>query len=409
MIHPRTNILYHSTAPKSRKDGVIFMPIYKMEGKKDGLQKYRVRVNFTDSAGKAKQLDRVAYGKEEARELERKLQLNLRTEAVKRMTLSQLISEYLKAQQYEIRESSLEKSRRRLRDYIEPYIGDVRIDKLTKPVLKNWKLKVEELRTSKDKPFALATKQGLYTELRAVLNYAVAMDYIPAHNLKSVGNFKDPYATKTTIDFYTSDEFIKFIAAAKKQAIEYEKTRHNLYEWNYYVFFMIAFYTGMRKGEINALTWNDLDNDTFHITKSVNQKLKGADRETPPKNLSSSRDVKLPLPLQKCISEHRDRLLNTKGFSDEWHICGGSQCLRDTTIENRNTAYAKAAKLKHIRIHDFRHSHASYLAHCGINIQEIARRLGHAKVEITWNTYSHLYPKEEDRAIEALNLVKIKK
>ena len=112
---------------------------------------------------------------------------------------------------------------------------------------------------------------------------------------------------------------------------------------------------------------------------------------------------------QNCINEHLARLKNTKGFTESWHICGDTQCLRDTTIEKRNTAYAKAAKLKHIRIHDFRHSHASYLAHCGINIQEIARRLGHAKVEITWNTYSHLYPKEEDRAIEALNLVKIKK
>lgn len=383
------------------------MPIYKMEGKKDGLQKYRVRVNFTDSSGKAKQLDRVAYGKEEARELERKLNLNLKTESVKRMTLSQLITEYLNAQQYEIRESSLEKSRRRLKNYIVPYLGDVRIDKLTKPVLKNWKLKIEELRTTKNMPFALATKQGLYTELRAVLNYAVSMDYIPSHNLKSVGNFKDPYATKTNIDFYTSDEFIKFIAVAKEQARFFEKDTLSIHEWHYYVFFMIAFYTGMRKGEINALTWNDIDNNTFHVTKSINQKLKGGDRETPPKNLSSARDVKLPAPLQACIEEHRERSSSLSGFSADWHICGGAKCLRDTTIENRNAAYAKAACLKHIRIHDFRHSHASYLAHCGINIQEIARRLGHAKVEITWNTYSHLYPKEEDRAVEVLNRVQI--
>lgn len=45
------------------------MPIYKMDGKKDGLQKYRVRINFTDSSGKSKQIDRVAYGKEVAKEL----------------------------------------------------------------------------------------------------------------------------------------------------------------------------------------------------------------------------------------------------------------------------------------------------------------------------------------------------
>lgn len=39
----------------------------------------------------------------------------------------------------------------------------------------------------------------------------------------------------------------------------------------------------------------------------------------------------------------------------------------------------------------------------GINIQEIARRLGRSKIEITWNPYAHLYPREEERAIEILN------
>ncbi|MGI5899954.1 MAG: tyrosine-type recombinase/integrase [Christensenellales bacterium] len=48
------------------------------------------------------------------------------------------------------------------------------------------------------------------------------------------------------------------------------------------------------------------------------------------------------------------------------------------------------------------HSHASLLANEGINIQEIARRLGHSNIEITWNTYSHLYPREEERAVKVL-------
>jgi len=58
-----------------------------------------------------------------------------------------------------------------------------------------------------------------------------------------------------------------------------------------------------------------------------------------------------------------------------------------------------------ISIHSYRHSHASLLANEGINIQEIARRLGHARVEMTWNTYSHLYPREEERAVEILNRI----
>lgn len=71
----------------------------------------------------------------------------------------------------------------------------------------------------------------------------------------------------------------------------------------------------------------------------------------------------------------------------------------------KNREYAKLAGVKRIRIHDFRHSHASLLANEGINIQEIARRLGHSKVEITWNIYSHLYPHEEERAVKILNKI----
>ena len=81
----------------------------------------------------------------------------------------------------------------------------------------------------------------------------------------------------------------------------------------------------------------------------------------------------------------------------------GDKCLRDTSITNRSIQFAKAAGVKIIRIHDFRHSHATLLANEGINIQEIARRLGHSKIEITWNIYSHFYPKEEERALKILN------
>ena len=93
------------------------------------------------------------------------------------------------------------------------------------------------------------------------------------------------------------------------------------------------------------------------------------------------------------------------GFSEENYICGADKPLRDSTIQKRNIKFAQLAGIKTIRIHDFRHSHASLLANEGINIQEISRRLGHSNVEITWNTYSHLYPREEERAVKILNKI----
>lgn len=178
-----------------------------------------------------------------------------------------------------------------------------------------------------------------------------------------------------------------------------------MYKWHYYVFFNIAFYTGMRKGKIHALQWTDIKDGYINITKSLAQKLQGADRITPPKNKSSIRTIQIPKPLQDVLDEHYKRCRTIDGFNDSYLICGGAKALRDTSIQNELKRYADQAGVKIIRVHDFRHSHASLLANEGINIQEVARRLGHAKISMTWETYSHLYPREEERAIQILNKI----
>ena len=162
----------------------------------------------------------------------------------------------------------------------------------------------------------------------------------------------------------------------------------------------------MRKGEIHALRWTDIDNHYLSVKRSITQKLKNReDVETPPKNNPSIRTIQIPLPLIQILNEHKERQKQLSDFSEDSRILGDGKCVRDTTIQKRNDLYSSLAGVKRIRIHDFRHSHASLLANMGINIQEVARRLGHAKVEMTWNTYSHLYPKEEEKAIAILNAV----
>ena len=154
------------------------------------------------------------------------------------------------------------------------------------------------------------------------------------------------------------------------------------------------------------MRWSDIDSGYLSITHSITQKLRNRDDvETPPKNKSSIRKIQIPLPLIEILNEHKERQKQLTNFSEDSRILGDERCIRDTTIQKRNELYSKVAGVKRIRIHDFRHSHASLLANMGINIQEVARRLGHAKVEMTWNTYSHLYPREEEKAVAVLNAV----
>lgn len=233
------------------------------------------------------------------------------------------------------------------------------------------------------------------------MNYAVKMEYIPTNPLTKVGNFKDSNVIKKEMLYYTPEEFKKFITVARDCA---ENSPSYAY-WDFYVFFCIAFYTGLRKGEIHALKWSDIDGEYLSVKRSITQKLKGGDRETPPKNKSSIRTIQIPAPLVTILNAHKERYQMLEGFNDDFRVCGGTQPLRDSSIENANIKFAKAAGVKKIRVHDFRHSHASVLVNNGINIQEVARRLGHSKIEMTWNTYSHLYPKEEERATSVLNKI----
>jgi len=151
------------------------------------------------------------------------------------------------------------------------------------------------------------------------------------------------------------------------------------------------------------LKWSDIDGSYLSVKRSISQFLGGEAKETPPKNKSSLRTLQMPLPLIKVLEEHKNRQKHLETFSNDFRICGGEQPIHAYTAGERNKLYARLSESKKIRIHDYRHSHASILANEGINIQEIARRLGHSKIELTWNTYSHLYPREEERAVNILN------
>ncbi len=381
------------------------MPIYKMNGKKDGKQKYRVRINYVDDLGHARQLDRVVYGSEEAKQLERELNYKIKIKTEKpdtALTLQQLYDEYIKAKTHEVRESTLDKSKRMLKLYVLDKYGSVKLNKLTPVLLNEWKQHINSLEGIS----SITTRQNIYGEFRALLNYGVKMEYLQKNPLLKVGNFKAPLEFKKEMDFYTADEFKKFISAARAHCDKQELSGE-LFDWNYYVFFCIAFYMGMRKGEIYALRWCDMTDDEIKITRSLNQQLRGSDRITPPKNKSSVRTIQIPEPLKAVLSEHKERCKVLKNFSEELLVCGGEKALRNTTVSNMNEYFAKSADLKKIRIHDYRHSHASLLAQKGISIHEIARRLGHSNITQTLETYSHLYPSESERAINILDEIKL--
>ena len=370
------------------------MPIYKTGKKKAGEQQYRVFVSYTDANGEYCKKTKTVYGLAAAKMAELRLTELIKAEpaAKSNISVNDLFELYIADKRHNVRTSTLEKTIRFFKHDILPILGHVKLNKLNLSILSTWKETVQE------RPLAVRTRRNIYSELRAMLNWAVKMEYLPGNPLVRLDNFKEVLFEKPQdkLHFYTPEQFKLYITAAAAM-------RKTFNSYGCYVFFNIAYYTGARKGEINALKWTDIEGNIMHIRRSVAQKIKGQPIvETPPKNRSSYRDIQLPKVLLAILAEHKQMQQQLKGFNNNWRVCGGWHCLSDTSISNANIAYAKAAGLPVIRIHDFRHSHASLLANNGINIQEIARRLGHSKVEMTWNTYAHLYPAEQEKALEVL-------
>lgn len=163
------------------------MPIYKVGNtKKESLQKYHMRINYMTDNGEKKQITRSVYGIDVAKDLERRLENEIKIQReipTKKMTVKQLYDDYIAVKKYEVREATLYRSNNILKYYILPILENVPIDKLSIQVLQDWKLSMEERNIS------LQTKKNVYGELRTMLNYAVKMEYIPRHQLAKVRKF----------------------------------------------------------------------------------------------------------------------------------------------------------------------------------------------------------------------------
>ena len=172
----------------------------------------------------------------------------------------------------------------------------------------------------------------------------------------------------------------------------------------------LALLSGARRGELLALRWCDLDVDkgSMRIERSLEQTRAGGLRFKEPKTPDSVRVISLPAGAVEALKAHRVRQLEQRMMLGQ----GGRPELVFTTLDgdpitpdvlskawSRQTA---AKGMPQVHFHALRHTHASMLISEGIDIVQISKRLGHASPTITLNTYSHLFKKDDDDLVSAL-------
>lgn len=295
--------------------------------------------------------------------------------ANKKVKFEHLFEEYKKFMQSRVKESSYYDFCSKSNLHILPFFKNVFVQDITLKMLLDWQSTINK--------YSYKYKTGLRTYLNGVLNYGEKY-YNVENKLKKVDNFRNVELKKEML-FWTPEEFNLFIDKVDQDEFK--------------AFFYALYYTGARKGELLATTWEDwnLDKQILRINKTVTKKIYGASYIiTTPKNQSSIRNITLPEFLVNIMLQYK------KGKENDTFVFKGNKPLADSSIERVQKSACEASGIKKIRIHDFRHSHASLLLGNGVSVVAVAKRLGHSNIEQTLNTYAHMLPKEDELLLEIL-------
>ncbi len=290
------------------------------------------------------------------------------------MTFKDFIEIYMKDMEKRLKPGTVSNKKFLIEQKITPFFGKLPLNDIKPTDIRKWQNELTSYRDEKGQPYAATYLKTIQNQITAIFNYAVkyyGLKENPCHKAGGMGK-----KNAEEMEFWTLAEFKTFIEHFKDKP-------------KYYAMFMTLYYTGIREGEMLALTPADVDLEkkTIRINKNY-QIVDGKEIISTPKTPKSNRTVTIPVLLVNCLRE----------YMEQWYGLEDNDRLFPYTKNIVNHALAngcKATGVKKIRVHDIRHSHASLLVEQGFSPLLIAERLGHERVQTTMETYSHLYPNKQ--------------
>jgi integrase len=292
------------------------------------------------------------------------------------------------------RPRTLERYRGLADRYVKPVIGGVRLDKLTPAHVQRLVMETRNSRTSRGTAPSAATLRHVYKLLRNLLGDAYRMELVTRNVATQVK--APPLARQRRPDLS--------IAEAKRllRVIEGERLE---------AFYVLALTTGLRRGELLALRWDDLDLASRQLdVRRALQRVDGKLRIIEPKTPTSLRTVVLSKLAVRYLQEHKKRQdAERAARGDAWREHGlVFASTIGTPIEPRNVnrrwdELRKRAGMSQLRLHDLRHGCATFLLAQGVPARAIMEVLGHAEIGVTMNTYAHVLPKLRQEAADAID------
>lgn len=346
------------------------------------MTKWYARGVYKDEHGKRRYYQKRGFETlEKAKNYEAKMRIETQ-KISSHIKLEPAIQSYLEYKRPRIKERSLYDYTNVLVNKILPYFGNVELRAITVKKLRAWQENIMQKGWSFD---YVLLQQRVFKNF---LKYCAMEEYIAANPFDYI-EYVHPKKVAKKLNYYTLEEYKCF-----RSVIEDELDL---------LLFDMLYFTGMRKSELLARTWDDWDefDQTIFIHSNYN------DRQniiTPSTKTGGSRVIYINDILNSELKNYR-RCNPNKYIFDS----GKNTPMDENQITRRYDRLLKKynslneTQLRKIRIHDFRHSHVSFLINAGLDSFRIGERMGHSK-DMVEKRYGHLFP---ERKKEILNLINI--
>ncbi len=376
------------------------MPVYQVEPTKDGrswiFMVYKKDYNGNNKKYKSKRFKTKSEAKDEER-----LFLMKKTNPLHK-SFKLVANDYFKYMYETRKESTVYTYENIYNKNILPFFKNLNIDEITVQQINNWKNELLQ------KNFKLNYLNKLHTVLKNIFDFGIKNYGLSYNPVTISGRFQrvneDIKDDEEKLKYITYDNFNKFIFVID--------------DITWKTFFIFLYYTGMRKGEVQALKIKDIDFDTNEIivNKTLSVKTRSDYKITNTKNYIN-RKIKMSKILNEQLKEYLNYLKKTySDYNEDWFLFGCTRFLPSTTIDNRKHYYFSLSNQEEITIHQFRHSHVSLLVNQYIQSSKeknmkidttkffimVGNRLGHS-TRVMQETYLHLFPTVQDEIVDLLD------
>ena len=238
---------------------------------------------------------------------------------------------------------------------------------------------------------AVKTKRNIRNVLNGIMVLAVQENVIGFNPLTKIPVFRE--TKKENRRALTGEEVHQLLHAL--DAYYEKKKNYKSVNMLIYPYVYLAIYTGARRGELCALTWDDIDVEkcTVSINKSINEHL---DIEVP-KTTNAYRVNVIPKDVMAKLLPFKDSKCN-KVF----HTCTG-EYIKPSNIARAFRNILKFGSLPHIRLHELRHTLATLALQAGVPITDISKQLGHASISTTLDFYSHASNESSENVVKGFS------